>query len=139
MSTEQTTQEAPTVETTVEENSNTTPTTDQVEGGSDLTTTEPDAVEVESAESVDEAEGTTDESASVPESYEKFEMPEGIELDETVFEQASETFKELGLTQEQGQKLADLMADKVANDARAQQDQFDTCLLYTSPSPRDRG
>lgn len=43
---------------------------------------------------------------AVPEAY-KFEMPEGFELNETALEEITPVLKELKLTQEQAQKLAD--------------------------------
>lgn len=45
--------------------------------------------------------------SGAPEKYEPFKAPEGYELDEKVVAGASELFKELGLSQEQAQKLVD--------------------------------
>lgn len=50
-----------------------------------------------------------DKTSAVPEKYE-FKAPEGTTLDETTITEASAIFKELGLTNEQGQKLVDLQA-----------------------------
>lgn len=45
--------------------------------------------------------------AGAPEKYEPFKAPEGKELSPELVTQAETTFKELNLTQEQGQKLVD--------------------------------
>lgn len=47
------------------------------------------------------------EETKAPEKYEAFKVPDGFELDEAVATQAGEVFKELNLSQEQGQKLVD--------------------------------
>ena len=55
------------------------------------------------------------EAPVVPEQYE-FTMPEGMELDEAAAKAAGEVFKELGLTQEQADKLTALrVAEQQAN------------------------
>lgn len=45
--------------------------------------------------------------AGAPEKYEPFKLPEGFKLDDKVTTEVSATFKELGLSQEAGQKLVD--------------------------------
>jgi hypothetical protein len=48
--------------------------------------------------------------AGAPEKYEAWTVPEGYELDAGLVEEASPIFKDLGLTQEQSQKLVDFYA-----------------------------
>ncbi|NJO00397.1 MAG: hypothetical protein HC880_00775 [Bacteroidia bacterium] len=51
----------------------------------------------------------TDEKGEVPETYE-FKVPEGMELDKVMSDRFTPVFKEIGLTQEQVQKLVDVYA-----------------------------
>lgn len=54
-------------------------------------------------------EGKKDETAKgPPERYADFKLPEGVALDTKILEQALPVFKELGLTQDQAQRLIDL-------------------------------
>lgn len=55
----------------------------------------------------DEA-GDDDKPDGAPETYEAFAVPEGVTLNEAAVEAAVPVFKELGLKQEQAQKLVDL-------------------------------
>lgn len=55
----------------------------------------------------EKTEKTEEKVAGAPEKYEAFKAPEGFEIDEEVATQAGAIFKELNLTQEQGQKLVD--------------------------------
>lgn len=57
-----------------------------------------------------------DKPAGAPEKYEAFKVPEGFTLDEAVAGEAGTLFKELNLSQEQGQKLVDLYT-KTAQEA----------------------
>jgi hypothetical protein len=50
----------------------------------------------------------------VPDTYEAFTLPEGVALDPEIDAKLKETAKELGLTQEQAQKIADLGAQQSA-------------------------
>lgn len=78
----------------------------------------------------DEGDGKKDDAdaakAKVPEKYE-LAMPEGMQLDEAALAEATPVFKELGLTNEQANKLAGLYAKQVeklaasSRDAMAQQ------------------
>lgn len=52
------------------------------------------------------------EGGEVPETYE-LAMPDGMELDATLLEKATPVFKELGLTNEQASKLANVYADHI--------------------------
>lgn len=57
-------------------------------------------------------DGAAAESAA-PEAYEPFALPEGLPADESALQAASAAFRELGLTQDQAQKLVDLHAGQV--------------------------
>lgn len=59
--------------------------------------------------------------ASVPDAYE-LKMPEGVELDSALLEQVSPVFKELGLTNDQAQKLADKFSAHLTAQAKANED-----------------
>lgn len=58
-------------------------------------------------------EETTEPKAEVPEEYADFTMPEGIEVDKSLTDGFKPIAKELGLTQEQAQKLVDYYASGV--------------------------
>ena len=66
-----------------------------------------------------------EEKVGAPEAYEDFTLPEGMELDTVAVEAALPVFKELGLTQDQAQKLVDLQAAQLTAAAEAQQVQWD--------------
>ncbi len=65
--------------------------------------------------------------AQLPDKYE-LKMPEGMELDSAMLEQATPLFKELKLTGEQAQKLSDLYANKVATGRKEQLDAWNGIL-----------
>lgn len=77
--------------------------------------------DAEEAKPEGEADGQTEEagdgqseeasdSDAVPEEYEAFNLPENVELDASALDAATPVFKDIGLTQEQSQKLVDLFA-----------------------------
>lgn len=59
-----------------------------------------------------------------PDTYADFVMPEGVTLDETALTEATPIFKELGLTQEQAQKLIDFQSKQVQAGSQKQVDNF---------------
>lgn len=61
---------------------------------------------------------------AAPEAYTDFTLPEGVELDGQALEKATPVFKELGLTQEQAQRLVDLQAEMVQEGVQKQTEQF---------------
>lgn len=63
-----------------------------------------------------------DVKAGAPEKYEDFKLPEGYKLDDKVADTVSKTFKELGLSQEAGQKLIDIYAENSIQAAQAPYD-----------------
>jgi len=60
--------------------------------------------------------------------YADFTLPEGIELDTAALEKAVPVFKELGLTQEQSQKLIDLQSEMVQAGSQKQVDDFNQLM-----------
>lgn len=77
----------------------------------------------------DDDEGTPEKKADgqpdadkgkAPETYEAFTLPDGIQLDEEALASATPVFKDVGLNQEQAQKLVSLYAD-MQNKAAASQ------------------
>ena len=62
-----------------------------------------------SATGVAEAEKTV---PGAPEKYEAFKLPEGLELPEPLQKKAEPVFKELNLSQEQAQKMAEFLAEE---------------------------
>ena len=69
-----------------------------------------------------------DHSAS-SETYADFTVPEGIELDAQMLESAQPLFKELGLNQEQAQKLVDFQAAQVQASQTGQAEAFNQLKL----------
>ena len=63
-------------------------------------------------------------SQTVPETYADFAMPEGITLDEAALTGATPIFKDLGLNQDQAQKLIDVYAAQVQAGMDQQVDAF---------------
>lgn len=70
----------------------------------------------------DEAKDTP----KAPEAYTAFVAPEGVTLDPKAIEAATPIFKELGLTQDQAQKLVNLQAQREADAAKAPKATYDT-------------
>jgi len=87
---------------------------------------------------VDDATGVDDKSAdgdagkegsdTPPDTYADFVMPEGIQVDTALLEQAAPIFKELGLTQDQAQKLVDFQAEQVQAGSQKQIDDFNQLM-----------
>jgi hypothetical protein len=72
------------------------------------------------------AEGDGSESDDgAPETYADFSFPEGVQVDQALLDEAAPIFKELGLTQEQAQKLVDLQSKSVQASAQQQLDTFE--------------
>jgi hypothetical protein len=70
-----------------------------------------------------EGEGSSnsnEQESNVPDEYTDFQTPEGVELDNELLASANPLFKELGLSQEQAQKLVDFQSAQV----QAQSDQL---------------
>ena len=70
------------------------------------------------------AETKPQDKAQVPAEYTDFTMPEGVAATPELLTEFKGVAQELGLTQEQAQKLVDLQAKAVLASAKEQQDQF---------------
>ena len=67
----------------------------------------------------EEEEEEEEGAPKAPEKYE-FKMPEGIELDQTTLDEATLLLQELNMTQDNAQKLVDLLIKRDARNAEAQ-------------------
>lgn len=78
----------------------------------------------------DNGDGGADEGGqdSGAQSYADFNLPEGMELDGELLEQASALFKEDNLTQEQAQKYIDFYAGQIKAGAESQADSFNQLM-----------
>ena len=70
-------------------------------------------------------ENVEPEAPSVPDKYEDFTMPEGIEVDTAMMDEFKPLAKELGLTQEAAQKLIDIQTKHAKAFADAEQAEWD--------------
>ena len=75
----------------------------------------------EEKKAAEEKAAAEKKAAEVPETYENFTLPEGMELDKAAMEAAIPVFKELGLTQDQAQKLVGLQTAQLTAAAEAQE------------------
>ena len=67
-------------------------------------------------------------SQTKPDTYADFNMPEGVTVDSALLDEATPLFKELGLTQEQAQKLVDFQAKQVQASSQSQVDAFNQLM-----------
>lgn len=65
-------------------------------------------------------DGKAAEKAGAPEAYKAFTLPEGVVVDEALVAQFQPLAKEMGLTQEQAQKLVDIQTRELAKGAESQ-------------------
>ena len=103
------------------------------ETGTVLTNSEAEATGAaeESTDSGDAEGGEGSEEsgqATPPDTYADFAMPEGVEVDSALLEQAVPMFKDLGLTQEQAQKLVDFQAGQVQAGSEKAADDFNQMM-----------
>ena len=87
--------------------------------------------ETEESESTDEEKSEEEEKPGTPESYEKFELPEGVEMTDEQFAEVSEFSQSLNLTQEQAQQAVNYHNEVVGRvvgevQAQAEQERVDT-------------
>ena len=73
-------------------------------------------------------EDTGEGSQTPPDTYADFVLPEGVTLNEALLAEASPLFKELGLNQEQAQKLVDFQAKQVQAGSKSQVDAFNQLM-----------
>jgi hypothetical protein len=78
----------------------------------------------DSGQSDTDGEAGAEGSQTPPDAYADFVMPEGVQIDESMLTEATPLFKELGLTQDQAQKLVDFQATQVQAGAQKQVDAF---------------
>lgn len=90
------------------------------------------AADAGSTDDAGAVEGTGDAgeegSQMPPDTYADFVMPEGVTVDETLLAEAVPLFKEMGLTQEQAQKLVDFQAKQVQAGSQKQVDAFNQLM-----------
>ena len=73
-------------------------------------------------------EETDASSQTPPDTYADFVMPEGVELDSALLTEAAPLFKELGLNQDQAQKLVDFQAKQAKASSESQVDAFNQLM-----------
>lgn len=78
----------------------------------------------DAAKSEDAKSDKDDKDAGAPDEYSDFNMPEGVEVDAALLDQFKPIAKELGLTQEQAQRLVDLQASSAKEAAERSQKAF---------------
>lgn len=87
--------------------------------------TPPEGESDDSADSKDE-DSDSDQDQDEEVSYEDFSIPEGMQLDSDLLEDAQVVFKEDGLSQEQAQKYVDIFSKGVAKLAAANAEKFES-------------
>ena len=91
-----------------------------------------DKVIADDADSGGDTEATVDDtgegSQTPPDTYADFVMPEGVEVDAALLTEAAPLFKELGLTQDQAQKLVDFQAQQAKAGSESQVDAFNQLM-----------
>ena len=81
------------------------------------------------SDNTESAGDDTDASSQTsPDTYADFAMPEGVELDSALLAEATPLFKDLGLNQEQAQKLVDFQAKQVKASSESQVDAFNQLM-----------
>lgn len=101
------------------------PTEDNGESGDNTSSDDKTSTEGEGeTSSDDEGETGKEEGDTPPDTYADFTLPEGMQVDEAMLEDAKPVFKELGLNQEQAQKLVDIYAKQVQASSQTQIDNF---------------
>jgi hypothetical protein len=82
----------------------------------------------ETPEAKAEREAAEAKAKLVPETYEAFKLPEGVEADEAMLGEFSTVAKELNLTQDQAQKLVDLQAKSALAETTARNEMLTKAL-----------
>lgn len=84
----------------------------------------------DSSDTTGEQDNDTDGEGSqtTPDAYADFVMPEGVTVNSELLAEATPIFKELGLSQEQAQKLVDFQAKQVQASSQSQVDAFDQLM-----------
>lgn len=118
-----------------------TPTTTPTTETSPATTTATTPTTTEAAPPAgDKSLLNEDAPAGAPEAYAEFKAPEGMTLDAAALEKATPVFKELGLSQDQAQRLVDLYAQQTKTIAeKPYQDYQDTRKAWQTQVKADFG
>lgn len=87
-----------------------------------------DTTDGEGGDTDTSAGDTDDGSQTPPDAYADFVMPEGVEVDAALLNEATPLFKELGLTQDQAQKLVDFQAKQAQASSESQVDAFNQLM-----------
>ena len=96
-----------------------------------------DAEESVEGDAPDGEESEEGSQATPPDTYADFAMPEGVEVDSALLEQALPMFKDLGLTQEQAQKLVDFQAQQVQAGSEKAADDFNQMMTQWQTDARN--
>ena len=109
--------------------------TDNTDTSTVLTATDSDAATDDTGAADDNAgseaatgDDTDASSQTSPDTYADFVMPEGVELDSALLTEATPLFKELGLDQEQAQKLVDFQAKQAQASSESNVDAFNQLM-----------
>tara|TARA_R110000772_G_scaffold259567_1_gene377222 strand:+ start:70 stop:774 length:705 start_codon:yes stop_codon:yes gene_type:complete len=107
--------------------------TDNADTSTVLTATDSDVVPDGATDDNAGGEVATSEEADLssqtpPDTYADFVMPEGVELDSALLTEAAPLFKELGLTQDQAQKLVDFQAKQAQASSESNVDAFNQLM-----------
>ena len=106
--------------------------TDNADTSTVLTATDSDVVPDGATDDNADGEAATGEadlsSQTPPDTYADFVMPEGVELDSALLTEAAPLFKELGLTQDQAQKLVDFQAKQAQASSESNVDAFNQLM-----------
>lgn len=106
--------------------------TDNADTSTVLTATDSDATPSAAEDNPGGEAATVEEtdlsSQTPPDTYADFVMPEGVELDSALLTEAAPLFKELGLTQDQAQKLIDFQAKQVQASSESNVDAFNQLM-----------
>lgn len=105
-------------------------------GGTETPNTQPGVNDSESGNPGEDTSGDStagkqtenESSQTTPDTYADFAMPDGITVDSALLSEAEPLFKELGLSQEQAQKLVDFQAKQVQASSQSQVDTHDQLM-----------
>ena len=102
--------------------------TSSADTGSDSGAAASDDGSTEGGSDTTEGDAGVEGSSEAPDTYADFVLPEGMVLDEAALTEATPMFKELGLNQEQAQKVIDLYAKQVQAGSQKQNDDFNQLM-----------
>jgi len=97
------------------------------DSGSLLTPTDSDAAPA-ADDATDGEKARGEKTDTPPDTYADFTMPEGVTVDSALLTEAAPVFKDLGLTQDQAQKLVDFQAKQVQASSANQVEAFNQMM-----------